>query len=231
MKLFTPILNSIETYTPVQHLLKKIEKVDWLKVWGFSFFVLVCANLIISNFFEGRDYKEVFWFCNIMSFYLAYGFYFKKAAPVNAALALSLTAQGLWILDFFLEAFGNGLGRTSLLVSESALYFTVLLSLLMHSLIIPMSIWGTFKLGFTYRAREWMIAILLILLPATYLFTDPFGNRNCVFYPCDLTYPQALLSGKYLTLSYFVQTEFFWIIADVISFYVLYVLFWKKRIK
>lgn len=199
-------------------------------MWGFFFFVLVCANLIISNLFEGRDYQEIFWFCNIMSFYLAYGFYFKKAAPVNATLALSVTAQGLWIADFFLEAFSIGLGRTSLLVSGSALYLTVLLSLLMHSLIIPMSIWGSFKLGFTDRALEWMISILLILLPATYLFTGHIANRNCVFYPCDMTYTQALLSGQYMTLSYFVQTQFFWIIVDVISFYILYALFYKKRI-
>ncbi len=204
-----------------------------MRFWGVFFFALVSLNLSFHILFEGRDLQEIFWFCNVMAVFLAYGFYYKKASVVNATLIMSIPAQFLWIADFFLEAFGYGLGRTSLLVSDSALYATVLISVTMHALIIPMSIWGSIKLGFSRFAYLWTLPIVGILLPATYLFTNPFENRNCVFFPCDLSYAtdyQELISEGYMTTSYFLQMQLSWLLMFTASFLVLYVLFWKKRI-
>ena len=179
---------------------------DWFKFWGIFFFVLVIANLVIHILFEERDMAEVFWFCNVMSFYLAFGFFLKRKELINAVLAMSIPAQFFWILDYILQLFGTGYGRTNWMFESSALFITPIISVIMHGLTIPLAFWGSYKMGFTKRAYPWMLAIVFILLPATFFFTSSVENRNCVFYPCDMDYVDALANSSYVSVTYLIKT-------------------------
>ncbi len=220
----------------VQRLLRAHNKGTKTRALGISLCILVILNILLHIFYEGRDLAEVFWFCNIATFYLAYGFYFRDAAPINATLAIAIPAQFLWIVDYAMFVFlDESLGRTAILMESSTTYIVALVSLIMHMITIPLAIFGTVKFGFTKRAYTWMLAIVFVLLPATYLFTSAIENRNCVFYPCDYTYAQyydkfVLHDPSHSTLPYFAQYMFFWFILCTALFLVLHYM-WRQFIK
>jgi purine-cytosine permease-like protein len=119
----------------------------------------------------------------------------------------------LWIVDFFLELYGDGMGRTAQQWSYGDVVFWFSVNL--HAILIPISFYAVWKLGFDKKVLSYVLSYAFLLLVVTYLTTEPVENRNCVFYGCDFVDP----GGGYL--KYFVL-EFLipWQLIFIASFFV-----------
>ncbi len=177
------------------------------KVLASIVFFTVSFNQLVHVFYEGFDWAELLWFCDLMSFVLAYALWTKNRFLLSVVFLASVPAQFMWIVDFFMNLFGTGFGRTDWLFEDSYLWITPYISTIMHAILIPFSAWGIWKYGFSKRAILGVYFIIVTLLPITYFFSDPTINRNCVFFPCDLNFVDnktvivsnhAWMSGKYL---------------------------------
>ncbi len=207
--------------------MKKV-KVFWGENWniilGLIVLFFVSSNAFIHIFLEGQDWGELLWFCDVMSFILAFALFTKNKFLINTTFLASVPAQFMWIVDFFLELTVGGMGRTAWLFEDADTIFTPFISTVMHGILIPFSFYGIYKLGFVKRAIFGVYAIIVILLPVTYFFTDPTINRNCVFFPCDLNFVDDFKvinanADFYMTTEYLVSEMALWFIYST-AFYI-----------
>lgn len=190
-----------------------MKNIKFDRFFFLGLFVLgsVFANQYV-NFVRWHNPAEILWFCDMTAVILGTGLILRNRIMITLALVMAIPAQFRWILDFFLEAVGMGSGRTAALFSYGLSVFW--LSVNLHAIMIPISFYGVWKLGF---ARNALLAILgygFVLLTATYLFTDPEENINCVFYACDVAYSQ----GKYFQYFLF-KVLLFWELVFLVSFF------------
>lgn len=195
---------------------------------GWGLLVLVTINLS-AHVSKWNDWQEVLWYCNFAALLLSFGLILKSRILINSVLISSIPVQFFWILDFFLSLFGAGLGRTAWLFSDAGV-FIFMLSTLFHSALIPMSIWGSHKVGLSKKSFLFTLVVFSIMMFGTYIFTDYRENRNCVFYPCDIIYyedPYVVLgSGEYLSWGYFSKDLLTWYAIFSFSY-----LFWQRKFK
>jgi len=185
-------------------------KFDRFTILGI--FVLLSVGLNqYENFIRWQDPFEILWFCDMTAVILGIGLIFKSKSAATLTLVMAVPAQFLWIIDFFLEAFGVGLGRTEELWEYGQVVFW--LSVNLHAILIPISFYAVWKLGFEKKILKYVLLYALLLLVATYLTADPSYNRNCVYYGCDEKDP----GGGYL--HYFIF-EFLipWELIFIVSF-------------
>ncbi|MEI6437813.1 MAG: hypothetical protein WCO69_03570 [Candidatus Omnitrophota bacterium] len=177
--------------------------------------VLVLLVDILVNF---GDWTELLWFCTITTALLAYALFRKNALVMTLCLIMSVPAQILWVVDFFLYMAGHGMGRTELLAHCGPLIFWG--SLVIHTFVIPVSFWGVRRLGFHPRALGWAVLYGAAILLASYYTTPPFKNVNCVFFSCD-----GLDPGGGYWAHFWVETFFQSLGVAVVSFFIFRFLF------
>lgn len=199
--------------------MKKI-KFDRFFILGIIVLASVTANQWV-NFIRWQNPLEILWFCDMTAVILGVGLIIKSKKAATLTLVMAIPAQFLWIVDFFLEATGNGMGRTAELWSygETVFWFSVIL----HAILIPISFYGVWRLGFDKKVLGLILFYTFSLLLVTYLLTEPAYNQNCVFYDCDGSDPGSgylryfifdfLLPWELIFIvSYFVQKKFFTIV-------------------
>ena len=188
--------------------------------------VFVLASLVANqwvNFVRWQDPFEILWFCDMTALILGVGLILKSKSAVTLTLVMAVPAQFLWIVDFFLEAFGNGMGRTAELWSYGQTVFWFSINL--HAILIPISLYAVWKLGFEKRILKPVLLYAYFLLTITYLTAAHVTNRNCVFYGCDQSDPGEgylsyfifrllLLWELIFVLSFFVQKKFFSLVEE-----------------
>ncbi len=190
-----------------------MKKVEFDRFFFLGLFVLgsVFANQYV-NFVRWHNPTEILWFCDMTAVILGVGLILRNRVMITLALVMAIPAQFRWILDFFLEAIGVGAGRTAMLFSYGLTVFW--LSVNLHAIVIPISFYGVWKLGF---ARNALLPILIYgfaLLSSSFFFTDSLENINCVFYACDVVDP---MEGY---LRYFlVNSLLFWEVTFIVSFF------------
>lgn len=198
-------------------------KVDRYFFIGLWVLISVLANQW-ANFVQWQDPFEILWFCDFTALILGVGLILKNRMLITLTLVSAVPAQSIWIIDFFLEAFGHGMGRTAQLWSYGHLVFW--LSVNLHAILIPVSLYGVWKLGFNTKALKLTLIYISLLLIASFLFTSPIENRNCVFYDCDEQDPKGGYLGFFL-----IHSLFFWNLIVAASFYIMRFLFHKKLYK
>lgn len=195
------------------------EKIEIDRFFFLGIFVLlsVAANQYV-NFVRWHDPLEILWFCDMTAVILGVGLIFKSKSAATLTLVMAVPAQFLWIVDFFLEALGFGMGRTQELwdFGQSVFWFSVNL----HAILIPISFYAVWKLGFEKKILKTVLLYAYFLLAVTFLTTEPPNNRNCVFFDCDgsdpgagylfhFTFELVLFWEAIFVLSYFVQSKLF----------------------
>lgn len=153
---------------------------------GIYLLASVVANLI-KNYYNYGNLLDILWFCNIVAIILGIGILLKNRKAVTLCLVTSIPAQFMWIVDFFLELFGEGLGRTAFIMNEPL--WIIILTVNLHLVIIPIAAYAVYKLGFADNILIYIILLVVVLLTSTFLFTDIDVNKNCVFYSCDVADP------------------------------------------
>jgi len=194
-----------------------MKKIKFDKLFILGLFVLgsVFANQYV-NFIRWHDPLEILWFCDMTAIILGIGLILRNKVMVTLAFTMAIPAQFPWILDFFLEVFGIGAGRTANLFTFGPVVFW--LSINLHTIVIPISFYGVWKLGFGRKALMPILIYGFVLLVTTFLVTKPTENRNCVFYACD-----ALDPGDGYLEHFIVRNLLFWEVMFASSF-----LFFRK---
>jgi hypothetical protein len=171
----------------------------------------------------------IFWFCDFAALLLGLGILFRtrfsQIIP-NIILITVIPAQFLWILDFFLQNFDYGLGRTALLYSYGAAVFYGSLNL--HAILIPSALFLTYRNGFSKNCFWYGFWFVFILLSTSFFVTDPALNVNCVFYSCDMVF--GGLSPDYDFASHFIGVLAYWLFLYVI-FYFVHLALWSGMFK
>lgn len=193
-----------------------------LSFLGYFLILVVFLNLVLHLRIWG-EWQELFWFCNGGALVAGYALIRKNRVLISTVFATALPAQFLWIADFFLTLLNAGMGRTEWLFTESTVPVFII-SVLLHGVLIPISGYGVYKLGFyRYGAILGLFVFGYALLILTYLLTDPIENRNCVFYPCDLEAgPQEIMTDPYYaSWSYLGSVLLKWTLAGLFMQFLL----------
>lgn len=209
-------------------VMKKNSKIEFDRYTVLGIFVLVSVVLNqYVNFIKYWDPLEVLWFCDATAFVLGIGLILKNKTMITLTVVTTIPAQFMWIADFFLEALGAGAGRTETLYSFGPLVFW--LSVNLHAILIPISAYATWKLGFDKKSLSWILLYAFFLLNITYFFTPLADNRNCVFYGCDESDP-----GSGYTTYFLLNSLLYWLVLFIVSFFIqnkIFEFFKKKLIK
>lgn len=189
----------------------------------------VLFNLYTNTLHWSDGWTEIFWYCDIAAVILAIGILFKKTYLFSGTLIMAIPAQLIWIFDFILKVLGfSGFGRTELLFSLP--FTTILTSIIIHIILIPIAIYSVIIYGFD-RKGLWVSLIFSTVLLLISFFVSPYdSNINCVFYPCDIRFEDSLSSSFYFTKEYLLLEILKWG-AIFVGFYFILLAFFKKLFK
>ena len=208
-----------------------------------AFFLLITASLnTLLNFLNTPSiwYFEILWFCNISAFILSFAIFFRKIEIINSLMVLGICSQFLWIADILLIILNKlnfnvtPLGRSFPLIYGSFDLFTKIVSILLHTIFIPISVFVTYRFGFYFRSIIWMNIYGIVLQLISFTLTPKKFNINCVFHPCDIiNYNLIKWDSNYGTLEYFVTNLLKDLFYLNISFFIIFYLmkiFNKKKL-
>ncbi len=159
-------------------------------------FALLSFFLVKSNLFywiKGDSLAEIFlWYCNISLLILALGFWRRSPILIGAVFVTSIPAQSAWIFDFILNILGSeySLNRFSFFetYAQNPNFFnglTLVLSIVAHAILIPLSGYGVWKVGLKIKSFLFFYYFYLsILLPISYWLGSPKDNINCMHILC-----------------------------------------------
>ena len=150
-----------------------------------SLIVLLWSSADAYFLLKYEHFSQLFWFCNAALFLLAIGFYFRKSIIMTAVLVGALVVQIPWDIDFFIHLlFGYDLFGLTAYMFEYGFRDIRFYTELDHLLIIPLSLYGVYKLGF--HKNGWILGSIyaIFINTSAYLFSSKVDNVNCVFYSC-----------------------------------------------
>jgi len=155
----------------------------FLKV-GYTLFVCV----LVPAYWIAYGPKNFLWGSDIALLLLCAALWLEHPLP-NSMMAIGLLPfELLWCLDFLSGA--HLLGSTAYMFDPARPLFLKALSLF-HILLPVVMIYLLRRLGYDRRALPAQTLLIWIVLPATYLLTDPAANVNFAFGPGRN--PQTLL--------------------------------------
>lgn len=203
-----------------------------LKILAIILLIIVSIN-VVYHAIELEDFGEILWYCNISAFILCAGIFLKNSMLINTVLISGIVSQFSWILDFILTLIGEGSGRTEWIFEYG--YFVLILSTLLHAFVIPLSFYGSIIYGYSTKSILPTIIFFGLMLFLTYFFTDISENRNCIFYPCDMSFSEYSdimsvgIKNNYNTLLYTVSEILGWMLLTTTNSIVLYFIFKKLK--
>ena len=198
----------------------KIKKTDKINLKIFSLIILVLSFTDAYFLLKYEHFSQLFWFCNVALFLLAFGLFFEKSIAITGVFLGALVVQIPWVLDFLSQLFFDyelfGVASYMFEYGFNSLRFYVELD---HLLIIPVSIYAIKKLGF--HKHGWVFAAIVAVLINTgaYAFSSEVDNVNCVFYFCF----SEKINVKEHTLIYMVL----WTFSIIILIYILNKIIYK----
>lgn len=151
----------------------------WMAVWVP---IVVCRNGP-ANFL---------WLCDVANFVLLVALWRESALLFSSQAVGVMVVQVLWAVDFFgaLLFGGHPFGATAYMFDATRPVWQRGLSLF-HLAVPPLLIFGLRRCGYDRRGVRLETAVVWLLLPICFLFTDPERNLNWVFEPFGR--PQTLV--------------------------------------
>ncbi|TVP53807.1 MAG: hypothetical protein EA349_13145 [Halomonadaceae bacterium] len=166
----------------------------WLKLL-FSLWVLIWAPLYLWQLGP----QNYFWLCNLANFLILAGLWRESPLLLSTQLLAVLLVGSVWTLDVGI-AFITGnppvTGTDYMFDSDLPLWLRLLS--LYHVFLPPVCVYGVYRLGYAPRALPLQTAITVLLILASYLFTDPERHINWAHPPFEAL--QGLPAQVYLPL-------------------------------
>ena len=151
----------------------------WLKL-AYTLFVLILIpvywiNLGITNFLWGSD---------IALMVMVFGLWLESRLLVSMMAVGVLIPELAWNIDYFTHLVAGqdvlGLNATGYMFSEDRSLLVRGLSLF-HVFLPVILIYSLMRLGYDSRAFPAQVILSWLVLPASYLFTEPAKNINWVY--------------------------------------------------
>lgn len=151
----------------------------WLKL-AFTAWILGWAPTYVVML----GHQNFFWLCNLANFLILVGLWTESRRLLSMQLLSVLLVGMLWAVDVG-TAWLTGIhpiGGTEYMFNPEHPPVTRVLSL--YHLILPLvASFAVWRLGFDRRAIFLQTALTWLVIPLTYLFTDPERNINWVHGP------------------------------------------------
>ena len=147
---------------------------------GFTCFLILWA----TGTWRGHGPGNFLWFCDIANFLIALSLWLESPLLLSSQAVSVLIVQIVWLADVVTRALsGSHLVGGTEYMFDAAIPFSVRVTSLFHLLVPPLLIWGIARLG--YDRRGWLLqtAIAWVVVPVTYVVTDPARNINWVWGP------------------------------------------------
>lgn len=147
----------------------------WIKLFVTLF---VCAQVPVYWYHYGP--ANFLWASDIALFFICASVWLEKPL-LNSMMAIGVLPFELgWIVDFFSGS--QLLGFTAYMFDDSRPLYLRGLSLY-HLILPPFIIYLLFRLGYDRRALLAQTLLIWVILPLSYLLTDPADNVNFAFGP------------------------------------------------
>ncbi|PYL62108.1 MAG: membrane-associated protein [Verrucomicrobia bacterium] len=145
-----------------------------------TYTVFVCALLPI--YWRQYGPANFLWFSDIALFALVPALWLENALLVSTMAISVVFFEALWNADFF-----SRLLTGKSLIGLSAYMFDPKIPLLIRGLscfhiVLPLLLlWTVHRLGYDQRAFVWQTVVALVVLPISYLVSNPQENVNWVY--------------------------------------------------
>ena len=142
--------------------------------------VFVCA--LVPIYWRQYGAANFLWFSDIALLALVPALWLENALLVSMLAISVVFFEALWNVDFFL-----GLSTGKSLIGLSAYMFDPKIPLFIRGLscfhiVLPLLLlWTLHQLGYDQRAFFWQSIVALVVLPLSYLLSNPQENVNCVY--------------------------------------------------
>jgi len=147
----------------------------WIKL-----FVTLFLGVLIPVYWRHYGPTNFLWASDIALFFVCATVWLEKPL-LNSMMAIGvLPFELVWIADFF--SGGHLLGVTNYMFDDSRALYLRTLSLY-HLFLPPFIIFLLHRLGYDRRALLAQTLLIWIVLPLSYLVTDPADNINFAFGP------------------------------------------------
>lgn len=164
----------------------------WLKRL-FTLWVLIWAPL----YFWKLGPQNFFWLCNLANFLILAGLWRESRLLLSTQLLAVLIIGTAWTLDVsttFIAGKPSLLGTGYMFNTEIPLWLRLLS--LYHCFLPLICLYSIWRLGYDRRALPLQTAITWVLIPASYLLTEPERNINWAHPPFEAL--QAIPTFVYL---------------------------------
>jgi hypothetical protein len=151
----------------------------WLKIL-YTLFVAV----LVPVWWQEHGPANFLWACDIAVLVTLVALWRESRLLAGMMAVAVLLPELLWNLDFFLRLFTGrdviGLDATGYMFNPRYPLLVRWLSLF-HVFLPPLLLWMVWRLGYPVRAGLGATLLCWLVLPLSYLFTDPTRNINLVY--------------------------------------------------
>lgn len=175
---------------------------------------LVCTAfvcLLVPIYWREYGPGNFLWFSDIALLFTLAALWTESAFLASMAAVGALALESLWTVDFLTG--GHLVGLAAYMFDAGKPLYLRALSLF-HLGLPPLLLWLLYRLGYDRRALKAQTILAWIVLPLTYLATDPERNINWVFgpgaMPQDSLPPPLYLGLLMIALPAFVYLPSHW---------------------
>jgi len=148
----------------------------WLKI---AYTLFVCVVLVVYWFKYGPS--NFLWFSDIALIVTVPALWLESGLLASTMVLSILFLDIIWNADFFGRlVMGHSLFGLSPYMFDRTIPLPVRLLSLFHIWFPPLLLWMVYRLGYDERALLLQTALAWVVLPGTYLVTDPHENINWV---------------------------------------------------
>lgn len=153
----------------------KIAYTAWLAVW-------------VAVYWDAYGPQNFLWICDVANFVLAIALWTESRLLFSSQAVAVLIIQALWVVDVCgrLMLGLHLVGGTEYMFDPDKSVGLRALSLF-HVFVPILLLWAVWRLGYDRRGWKLQTLVLWVLLPTTYLVTDPELNINWLWKPFGAT--------------------------------------------
>jgi len=142
--------------------------------------LFVCA--LVPIYWRQYGPANFLWFSDIALLVLVAALWLENALLVSMMAISVVFFEALWNIDFFLRlATGKSfIGLSAYMFDPKIPSFIRSLSCF-HIILPVLLLWLVHRLGYDHRAFVWQTIVALLVLPLSYLVSDPQENVNWVY--------------------------------------------------
>jgi hypothetical protein len=149
----------------------------WLKI-GYSIFVAVLVPIYWSQYGPAN----FLWFSDIALLALVPALWLEDALLVSMMALSVLLLELVWNVDFWVRlATGKSLIGLSAYMFDPKIPLFIRALSLFHVALPILLVWLVYQMGYDRRAFLWQTLVAFIVLPISYVVTNPRENINWVY--------------------------------------------------